>query len=241
LSTGAVPRDLGRGAASRALTESDAWGMTRRGMKSTTPPPAAVDIASVQMARKLGLLVTLTLFCVLFVFGGTRWAFEVHETMRWIGGGLIFICISGRTWCSLYIGGRKNYELVTAGPYSVCRNPLYVFSIIGGVGAAAQLGAVTVAVLGGVCAWLVHILVVRQEERLLLAEHGEAYAKYLAGVPRFFPRFSLWRNVDVLEVRPRAFARTFGDACLFLGAIPIGGALDLLHHLGLLRVFFRLP
>jgi protein-S-isoprenylcysteine O-methyltransferase Ste14 len=215
--------------------------MTRGGMKTTTLPSQAVDIHSVQMARKLGLLVTLALFLTLFLFGGTRWPFEVHETMRWIGGGLIFICISGRTWCSLYIGGRKNYELVTAGPYSVSRNPLYVFSIIGAVGIGAQFGAVTVAILGGVCAWLVHILVVRQEERLLLAEHGESYAKYLAEVPRFLPRFSLWKDVEMLEVRPRAFTRTFADACIFLGAIPLAALFDLLHHLGLLRVFFRLP
>jgi protein-S-isoprenylcysteine O-methyltransferase Ste14 len=215
--------------------------MTRRAMKTTTLPPAAVDIASVQMARKLGLLVTLALFCVLFCFGGTRWPFGVHEAMRWIGGGLIFVCISGRTWCSLYIGGRKNHELVTAGPYSISRNPLYVFSIIGALGIGAQFGAVTVAVLGGVSAWMVHILVVRQEERLLLAEHGETYTRYLAEVPRFFPRFSRWKNVEVLEVLPRTVARTFADACIFLGAIPVAGGLDLLHHLGLLRVFFRLP
>lgn len=224
-----------------ALTPSHAWGMTRRAMKTTTVSPSVDDIASVQMARKLGLLVTLALFCVLFVFGGTRWSFEVHEAMRWIGCGLIFVCISGRTWCSLYIGGRKIHELVMTGPYSISRNPLYVFSIIGAVGVGAQFGAVSVAILGGVCAWLVHILVVRQEERLLLAEHGEVYARYLAEVPRFLPRFSLWKNVEVLEVRPRAVTRTFADACIFLGAIPIAGALDLLHHLGLLRVFFRLP
>src|SRR5690242_13717796 len=210
-------------------------------MKTTTPSPEAVDIASVQVARKLGLLVTLTLFCVLFVFGGTQWGFVVHETMRWIGAALIFICISGRTWCSLYIGGRKTHELVTAGPYSISRNPLYVFSIVGALGIGAQFGAVSVVVLAAVCAWLVHILVVRQEERLLLAEHGEAYARYRAEVPRFFPRFSLWKNVDVLEVRPWTVTRTYVDACLFLAAIPVAGAFDLLHNLGLMRVFFRLP
>ena len=215
--------------------------MTRRHMKAPTLAPPSVDIATVQMARKLGLLVTLALFAVLFFFGDTRWSPAVHEAMRWIGAGLIFVCISGRTWCSLYIGGRKNYELVTTGPYSVSRNPLYVFSIIGAIGIGAQLGAVSVAILAGVCAWLVHILVVRQEERLLLAEHGEPYARYLAEVPRFFPRFSRWKNVEVLEVRTRAFARTFADACLFLGAIPVAAAFDLLHNLGLLRVFFRLP
>jgi protein-S-isoprenylcysteine O-methyltransferase Ste14 len=210
-------------------------------MKPTTLAPSDVDIHSVQMARKLGLLVTLVVFAVLFFFGNSRWSSTVHEAMRWIGAGLIFVCISGRTWCSLYIGGRKTHELVATGPYSVSRNPLYVFSIIGAIGIGAQFGAVSVAVLAGVCAWLVHILVVRQEERLLLAEHGEAYAKYLAEVPRFLPRVSLWKNVDVLEVRPHAFARTFVDACIFFAAIPVAAALDLLHSLGLLRVFFWLP
>ena len=210
-------------------------------MKTSTLAPSVDDIAAVQMARKLGLLVTLATFAALFFFCGPRWSFVVHETMRWIGCGLIFICIVGRTWCSLYIGGRKTHELVTAGPYSVSRNPLYVFSIIGGVGIGAQFGAVSVAIFAGVCAWLIHILVVRQEERLLLAEHGEVYARYLAEVPRFFPRFSLWKNVEMLEVLPRSVARTFVDACIFLAAIPVAAAFDLLHHLGLLRVFLTLP
>jgi protein-S-isoprenylcysteine O-methyltransferase Ste14 len=215
--------------------------MTGRRMKPATLAPAAVDIHSVQMARKLGLLVTLAIFGALFFFCGPRWSFAVHETMRWIGAALIFVCISGRTWCSLYIGGRKTHELVTTGPYSVSRNPLYVFSIVGAVGIGAQFGAVSVAILAGICAWLVHFLVVRQEERLLLAGHGDAYVRYLAEVPRFWPRFSLWKDVDVLEVLPRTVARTFVDACIFLAAIPMAAGVDLLHHLGLLRVFLRLP
>jgi protein-S-isoprenylcysteine O-methyltransferase Ste14 len=210
-------------------------------MKPTTLAPPAVDIHSVQMARKLGLLVTLATFAALFFFCGPRWSFAVHETMRWIGAALIFVCISGRTWCSLYIGGRKTHELVMTGPYSVSRNPLYVFSIVGALGIGAQFGAVSVAILAGVCAWLVHILVVRHEERLLLAEHGEVYARYVAEVPRFLPRFARWKNVDVLEVLPRTVARTFVDACIFLAAIPMAAAFDLLHHLGLLRVFLLLP
>ena len=210
-------------------------------MKPTTLAPTVDDIATVQLARKLGLLVTLSTLLALFLFGGPRWPYVVHEAMRWIGAGLIFICVSGRTWCSLYIGGRKTHELVTFGPYSISRNPLYVFSMIGAIGIGAQFGAVSVALLAGICAWLVHILVVKQEERLLLAEHGEVYAKYLARVPRFLPRFSLWKNVDLLEVRPRAVTRTFVDACIFLAAVPVAAALDLLHNLGLLRVFFRLP
>jgi protein-S-isoprenylcysteine O-methyltransferase Ste14 len=200
-----------------------------------------MDIATVQMFRKLGFLVALASLGVLFSFGASRWPSPVDEAIEWLGIVLIFVCVCGRTWCSLYIGGRKISELVTAGPYSVSRNPLYVFSIIGAIGVGAQLGALTTAVLAGTFAWTVHLVVVVQEERLLSIEHGDAYRAYLAAVPRFLPRFAQWREVDMLQVSPRIVKRTFLDACMFLAAIPVAEALDFLHQLGLLRVFFRLP
>jgi protein-S-isoprenylcysteine O-methyltransferase Ste14 len=210
-------------------------------MKSTMLAPPAVDIGSVQTIRKACLLLTVATIGALFVFSASRWSYPVHEAIEWIGLGLIFICISGRSWCSLYIGGRKTSELVVAGPYSVSRNPLYVFSIIGAVGVGAQLGAVSVAVLAGVFAWVVHILVVIQEERLLLAEHGDVYRKYIAEVPRFLPRLSLWKNVDVLEVRPRAVVTTYFDACFFLVAFPLAELLEYFQNSGAIHVFMKLP
>jgi protein-S-isoprenylcysteine O-methyltransferase Ste14 len=210
-------------------------------MKTTTLTPSATDIATVQMLRKLGLLVMLMVLGVLFFFGTSRWPSLVHEAIEWVGVALIFVCVCGRTWCSLYIGGRKISELVTAGPYSISRNPLYVFSIIGAVGIGAQLGALTGAVLAGISAWAVHLVVVVQEERLLTVEHGDAYRAYLAAAPRFIPRFARWSDVDMLEVSPRVVRRTFLDACMFFAAVPVAEGLDLLHSLGLLRVLFRLP
>lgn len=210
-------------------------------MKATTFASSAIDIASVQTLRKLGLLVTLASLGVLFFFGTSRWSSPVHEAIEWVGAALIFICVCGRTWCSLYIGGRKISELVTAGPYSVSRNPLYLFSIIGAVGVGAQLGAVSVAALAGILAWAVHVMTVMQEERLLTVEHGDVYRHYLARVPRFLPRLDGWKNLDMLQVNPRAVGRTFLDACMFIAAIPVAEGLDLLHQLGVVRVLFRLP
>ena len=42
----------------------------------------------------------------------------------------IVVAIGLRLWCTLYIGGSKSRTLVTDGPYSVSRNPLYFASIL---------------------------------------------------------------------------------------------------------------
>jgi len=47
-----------------------------------------------------------------------------HEYIEALGIGFVLICILGRLWSILYVGGRKNDELVTIGPFSMTRNPL---------------------------------------------------------------------------------------------------------------------
>ena len=42
---------------------------------------------------------------------------------------VVFGCF-GRIWASLYIEGNKTKNLITAGPFSMVRNPLYFFSLI---------------------------------------------------------------------------------------------------------------
>jgi protein-S-isoprenylcysteine O-methyltransferase Ste14 len=215
--------------------------MTRHDMKTTVLAQSPVDIGLVQTIRKIVLLFAVATIGALFVFGTSRWPQYWHERIEWVGLGLIFVCISGRTWCSLYIGGRKTSELVRLGPYSVSRNPLYVFSILGAIGVGAQFGGVLVAVLAGVFAWIVHVLVVMQEERLLLAEHGDRYRAYIADVPRFLPRFSRWRDVELLEVRPRAVVTTFFDACFFLAAVPIAEFFEYFQQTGAIHTLLTLP
>jgi protein-S-isoprenylcysteine O-methyltransferase Ste14 len=218
--------------------------MTRRGMKMTSIDKSFIDpdaIASVQKIRKIVLLLAVASIGALFIFGASRWSDDVEIAIEWAGTFLIIICILGRTWCSLYIGGRKTSRLVTAGPYSVSRNPLYVFSIIGAAGIGAQLGSISVAVLSAIFAGIVHRLVVIQEERLMLASHGEVFRDYAARVPRFLPRLSGWKNVDMLEVPPRAVVTTFLDACFFLAAIPLAEFFEYLQNIGVLPVLIRLP
>jgi protein-S-isoprenylcysteine O-methyltransferase Ste14 len=199
-----------------------------------------IDIASVQKARKIALLLAIGIIGILIVVSAPGWPAPVEVAIQWWGRAMIFTCIAGRTWCTLYIGGRKLSELVTAGPYSVSRNPLYMFSIVGAVGAAVQVGALSVGFAAGVLAWIVHFLVVISEERLLLASHGEAFRSYAAQVPRFLPRLSGWKDVDLLDVRPHQVVTTFLDACFFLSAIPLTASVGYLQRAGLIPVLLRL-
>ncbi len=210
-------------------------------MRMTTLVPPTVDIGWAQTIRKGWLLALVAAVGVSFALGASRWSDPVREAIEWAGVGLIFVCISGRTWCALYIGGRKTSELVTTGPYSVSRNPLYGFSVIGAAGVGAQIGALSVALLAGVFAWLIHLLVAIQEERLLLSQHGDTYRRYLAEVPRFLPRLALWKDAEFLEVRPRSVVTTFFDACVFLAAIPLGELFEHLHRSGILPAVLTLP
>src|SRR5215218_8500472 len=56
--------------------------------------------------------------------------------------GFLCVCLAclGRIWCSVFIAGHKDADLVTTGPYARCRHPLYACSILGalGMGLATQ-------------------------------------------------------------------------------------------------------
>ena len=83
--------------------------------------------------------------------------------------GLICIIISafGRVWCSVYIAGYKTTALVESGPYSMTRNPLYLFSLIGTVGIGLASGSILILLLLMLCFGTYYPLVIRHEEKSL--------------------------------------------------------------------------
>ena len=203
----------------------------------------SIDLVALQRTRKAVLLVGILLCIGFMLFGTSSWpgGTTVHETIEWAGIVLILIAIVGRTWCALYIGGRKAQVLTDTGPYSICRNPLYVFSILGAVGTGAQLGSMVMALVGGLMAWFVFLLVVRKEEEALVTLLGPAYEAYVQRVPRFFPDFSLWRDVESITVRPSLIVMTFLDALVFSLSIPLAEGIEYLHEQGILLALVQLP
>lgn len=202
-----------------------------------------MTIADVQRVRKVVLGLVILGGVALFALGTCAYehAQSPHAIIKWMGVLALVICIFGRTWCALYIGGRKIEQLVTSGPYSVSRNPLYFFSILGAIGAGAQFGSIVSGSVFGILTWAVFRLVVWQEEQILLQRHGATFESYAASVPRFLPKARLWRDSSVLTVRPRNVVTTFGDGILLMLFVPLSELFEHLQTSHVLPVLIRLP
>lgn len=202
-----------------------------------------MKIHTVQAIRKIVLYAVVAVG--VFVFAVTASISPsgdiVHEMIEWLGIVLIVVCILGRTWSSLYIGGRKIEEFVQTGPYSVMRNPLYFFSFLGAAGVGMQVGSATLGLICALLAWMVFYVVVQQEEQVLAARYGETYRAYLARVPRFFPNPRLWHDEPTLTIRPPRVLMTFADALVFLLAVPLAELFESLQETGAIPVLLRLP
>lgn len=206
--------------------------------------PSSKELQRVQRTRKWLLLLLFGTTLVPILFTSSYWREQgspVHGAIEGCGVVLILACIFGRTWCSLYISGRKKRELVTAGPYSLVRNPLYVFTLLGAFGIGAQTGSLVVAGWFAVVAFIVFYTVVRKEELYLAAEFPAEYRAYAAAVPRFWPSFAAWRDVEDLVVKPVLIRRTFLEACLLLVSIPAAEVLETLQRHDVIAVRLLLP
>lgn len=196
-----------------------------------------------QRMRRLVLAVAIIAMFAALLFGQSAFPPDstIHEVLEMAGILMIFLGIVGRLWCTLYIGGRKSDEVVTGGPYSMTRNPLYVFSTLAAAGVGAQMGSI-VAMVGfaALCAGAFHIVILR-EERFLQTVFGAEYRAYLARVPRFFPDFSLYKEGDTGRFKPRLLLNTLLDGLVFLVALPVFELIDHAQVTGTLPVLFRLP
>lgn len=127
----------------------------------------------------------------------------------------------GRLWCSLYIAGYKKSSLVTDGPYAMCRNPLYFFSMLGALGVTLMTCTLTIPVLVLVSFAIYYPTVVRAEEADLVRIHGAPFEAYRSRTPAFLPKWSLLKEPDTYQVKPRVFYNHMGSAVWFILAIGV--------------------
>jgi protein-S-isoprenylcysteine O-methyltransferase Ste14 len=158
-----------------------------------------------------------------------------------VGLVLVGAATVGRLWCSLYISGHKNAELITAGPYSLSRNPLYFFSLLGfaGIGFASETFSLGLALAAAML--IGYPAVIRQEEAVLRERFGAAFEAYCARVPRFLPKLSGYVEPDTYTVNPRLFRRTMFDVVWFVWFVGILEFVEALHEYHYVTPLIHLP
>ena len=108
---------------------------------------------------------------------------------------LLMVCIAafGRVWATFFLGGNKNTCLIKEGPFSVCRNPLYLFTSFGALGIALESHQLPI-VIAVACFMLIYYSAqIRREERDLARLFGQSYIEYMQTTSRFLPRFDRYR------------------------------------------------
>lgn len=185
--------------------------------------------------------VAAVVFCAVLLLTESRNEGSLSSSLLYLFGlCLIGVATAGRLWCALYISGYKNSSLVTVGPYSLCRNPLYFFSLLGftGVGFATEtwtLGLVALASFS-----LLYPSVIAAEERHLRSCFGPAFDDYRARTPSFLPDFSGYREPAEYTVNPRVFRRALNDIIWFVWAAGLLEVVEALHELGYVKPLMAL-
>ncbi|HVR76254.1 MAG TPA: isoprenylcysteine carboxylmethyltransferase family protein [Planctomycetota bacterium] len=152
------------------------------------------------------------------------------------GGALILAGVALRLWCILQIGGsaRKTSRLkanhvISWGPYSILRNPIYVANttVFAGFTVASGLLWALPVVLITLGLW--YNAIVRREEDFLAEKHPQAFAEYTRLARRWIPRFQYRARPP--DVPPYPFPRALKRERGHLISVGVGMAFLLLLRL----------
>lgn len=210
---------------------------------ATGATKSTADLPAMHKTRIKETRVVAVLFAAVILVSQSLWGTDglPAQALRWAGYFLIITCVLGRTWSAAYIGGHKARIIVDLGPYSVTRNPLYVFSFLGAVGIGFSTGMVTPGVVIALVYVVYYRMIVAREEEHLTARHGEVYQDYVRRVPRWIPDFKLWQEADEPMGYPRNVYLAARDASAFFLAWPLFAFVGWLQKIEILPVLLHLP
>jgi protein-S-isoprenylcysteine O-methyltransferase Ste14 len=116
-----------------------------------------------------------------------------RPTWRFLGFGAIAI-VPGLLIRALASGHvRKNEALATSGPYAYTRNPLYLGSLLIGIGFAVAARSWWIGIGLVVMFLAIYVPVIRGEERFLRDKFPE-FERYVRHVPPLLPRVTPYRR-----------------------------------------------
>lgn len=144
------------------------------------------------------------------------------DALAWVA----FLCGAGlRFWATLFVGGRKNEVVVADGPYSLCRHPLYLASIVLGFSGALFLKSPLLAVASAVLAAAYCLLTIPAEEEHLSATLGVPYRDYCTRVNRLWPSFRQFQTPPRVTIDVHALYLEAARASRWVWLPLIGAAL----------------
>jgi protein-S-isoprenylcysteine O-methyltransferase Ste14 len=145
----------------------------------------------------IGLL--FVALAVPFAKPGSLWG--AQECLGWwVSLGLVAIGMALRFWAAGSAGTHTHSpqiegpQLATSGPYGYVRNPIYLGSMILGLGMVGMIGDWRLLPLYVAAFALLYTVIIPAEERFLRGQFGLAYGKYCDAVPRLIPRLRPWRS-----------------------------------------------
>ncbi|HAU36825.1 MAG TPA: hypothetical protein DCX07_03800 [Phycisphaerales bacterium] len=196
--------------------------------------------------RKMRIMLLRLAFLPIVLMGLFVWRSWSDESVtdyvvEWSGYLLLLAGLGIRIWSTLYIGSRKSKEIITDGPYSLCRNPLYLGTFAITIGASLCLENLAMLLAALLVMVPVHVGVILAEEKHLAGLFGQPYEEYLRRVPRFLVSLKNYRSPATVEVSTRAIRRVTIEAMGILLIPPIGDLIELLHARGILPALFQFP
>lgn len=190
----------------------------------------------------LSRLATL-LFIVALCVTSSRWTQTqpvVGQLLGFVGWIFVGVGVIGRVWAGSYICGCKNVKLMMDGPYSLSRNPLYLFSFIGGLGAMLVTQTLLFPALFALIFLSYYQPVMRNEENTLRAIHGASFESYQKGVPLFWPRHIRINEPEQYSMSAKQFRRFLIEVIWFIVIAALLQILHQLHVAGVLPTLFWL-
>jgi len=123
-------------------------------------------------------------------------------------GAVLVLCGVG---LRLYSAGvlRKDRRLQRTGPYKLCRNPLYLGTILIQLGFAFASGVWVFVILALAVFAAIYTAVILLEERWLTKVFGEPYEEYIRETPRLVPSFRSLRE-SIVRV-PYSFKQAYSN------------------------------
>jgi protein-S-isoprenylcysteine O-methyltransferase Ste14 len=132
-----------------------------------------------RIARRIRVPLGFVFAVLYFWLARPTWRFLAFGAILIVPGLLIRALASGHV--------RKNEALATSGPYAYTRNPLYLGSLLIGIGFAVAARSWWVGVALIVMFFAIYLPVIRDEEAFLRQKFPE-FEEYARRVPRMFPK-----------------------------------------------------